>query len=129
MTDDFRMEFDFGQGSGSDADEAPDFSGQQPLGTCPKCGASVFEHGVAYVCEKALGPGRACDFRSGKLILQQPIEREQMQKLLTAGRTDLLTGFISRRNGRKFKSFLVARPDGTFLARAQTAAEKPPAAT
>ena len=73
LTDDFRMEFDFGPGSGSDSDEAPDFSGQQPLGACPKCGARVFEHGVAYVCEKALGPNRGCDFRSGRLILQQPI--------------------------------------------------------
>jgi DNA topoisomerase-3 len=113
LTDDFRMEFDFGQGSASDTDAAPDFSNQQPLGACPKCGAGVFEYGVAYVCEKALGPGRSCDFRSGKLILQQPIEREQMQKLLTTGRTGLLSGFISRRNGRKFKAFLVARPDGT----------------
>jgi DNA topoisomerase-3 len=113
LTDDFRIEFDFGQGGGSDSDEAPDFSDQQPLGTCPKCGARVFEHGVAYVCEKALGAGRSCDFRSGKLILQQPIEREQMHKLLTTGRTDLLSGFISRRNGRKFKAFMVARPDGT----------------
>jgi DNA topoisomerase-3 len=113
LTDDFRIEFDFGQGGGSDSDEAPDFSDQQPLGTCPKCGARVFEHGVAYVCEKALGAGRSCDFRSGKLILQQPIEREQMHKLLTTGRTDLLSGFISRRNGRKFKAFMVSRPDGT----------------
>jgi DNA topoisomerase-3 len=113
LTDDFRIEFDFGPGAGSDSDETPDFSGQQSLGTCPKCGARVFEHGVAYVCEKALGVGRFCDFRSGKLILQQPIEREQMHKLLTTGRTDLLSGFISRRNGRKFKAFMVARPDGT----------------
>ena len=41
------------------------------------------QHGVAYVCEKAAGPDRTCDFRSGKIILQRPIEPEQMQKLLT----------------------------------------------
>ena len=34
----------------------PDFSSQESLGACPKCGARVFEHGVAYVCEKAVGP-------------------------------------------------------------------------
>ncbi|MBI4204864.1 MAG: DNA topoisomerase III [Betaproteobacteria bacterium] len=113
LTGEFRLEFDFGRGAPS-ADEggAPDFGAQDPVGACPKCGARVFEHGAAYVCEKAVGAGRSCDFRSGKLILQQPIERAQMQKLLTAGRTDLLSGFISRRNGRKFKAFLVARPDG-----------------
>ena len=45
------------------------------------------------------------------MILQQPIEREQMKKLLETGRTDLLTGFVSKK-GRRFKAFLVKQPDG-----------------
>src|SRR6185503_14001553 len=109
LTDELRLEFDFGQAAEDEA--APDFSAQQPLGACPKCGARVFEHGVAYVCEKAVGPGRSCDFRSGRMILQQPIERAQMEKLLETGRTELLTGFVSKK-GRKFKAFLVKQPDG-----------------
>ena len=121
LSDELRIEFDFGQGSASD-DEAPDFSGQESLGGCPKCGGRVFEHGVAYVCERALGPARTCDFRSGKIILQQAIEREQMQKLLSTGRTDLITRFISKR-GRPFKAFLVKTPGGKigfeFMARAE----------
>jgi DNA topoisomerase-3 len=111
LTGELRLEFDFGQGTTGEGEEAPDFSAQQPLGACPKCGARVFEHGVAYVCEKAVGPGRSCDFRSGRLILQQPVERAQMQKLLETGRTDLLTGFVSKK-GRKFKAYLVKQPDG-----------------
>jgi len=111
LTDDFRIEFDFGQGAGSDSDAPVDFSGQEALGACPKCGSRVFEHGVSYVCEKSVGPQRSCDFRSGRLILQQPVERAQMEKLLATGRTDLLTGFMSRKN-RKFKAFLVKQPDG-----------------
>jgi DNA topoisomerase III len=111
LTDDLRLEFDFGQGSSGEGEEAPDFSGQEPLGSCPKCGARVFEHGVTYVCEKALGAARSCDFRSGRMILQQPVEREQMKKLLATGRTDLLTGFVSKK-GRRFKAFLVKQPDG-----------------
>ena len=110
LNDEFRTEFDFGQ-AGGEAEEAVDFSGQQPLGACPKCGARVFEHGVAYVCEKAVGPQRSCDFRSGRMILQQPIERAQMEKLLASGKTDLLNGFVSKK-GRKFKAFLVKQPDG-----------------
>jgi DNA topoisomerase-3 len=66
---------------------------------------------MAYTCENAVGPKKSCDFRSGRLILQQPIEREQMKKLLETGRTDLLTGFVSKK-GRKFKAFLVKQPDG-----------------
>jgi DNA topoisomerase-3 len=110
LTEELKVEFDFGQASG-EGEEAPDFSGQEPLGACPKCGARVFEHGMAYACEKAVGPERKCDFRSGRMILQQPIEREQMQKLLAGGRTDLLTGFVSKK-GRRFKAFLVKQPDG-----------------
>jgi DNA topoisomerase-3 len=110
LSDDFRPEFDFGQASG-EGGEAPDFSAQQPLGACPKDGGRVFEHGMAYTCENAVGPKKTCDFRSGRLILQQPIEREQMKKLLETGRTDLLTGFVSKK-GRRFKAFLVKTPDG-----------------
>ena len=128
LNDEMRLEFDFGQGTGAEGEEAPDFSGQEPLGNCPKCAARVFEHGVAYVCEKAVGSARSCDFRSGRMILQQPIEREQMKKLLESGRTDLLTGFVSKKN-RKFKAFLVKQPDGKvgfeFQPRAKDKAEKP----
>jgi len=111
LTEDLRAEFDFGQPDGSAADETPDFSAQEPLGACPKCGARVYEHRVSYTCEKALGPARSCDFRSGRLILQQPVEREQMRKLLATGRTDLLTSFVSKK-GRRFKAFLVKTPGG-----------------
>jgi len=127
LTDDLRLEFDFGQGSAAgEGEEAPDFSTQEPLGACPKCGARVFEHGVTYTCEKAVGAGRTCDFRSGRMILQQPVEREQMKKLLATGRTDLLTGFVSKK-GSRFKAFLVKTPDGKvgFEFQPRAAKEKP----
>jgi DNA topoisomerase-3 len=110
-------EFDFGQGAvGEDGNAEPvDFSGQESLGSCPKCKASVFEHGMAYVCEKSVGPDKNCDFRSGKVILQQPVEPEQMQKLLVTGRTDLLKEFISSRTRRKFSAFLVRGADGKVV--------------
>jgi DNA topoisomerase III len=110
LTDELRPEFDFGQASG-EGEQAPDFSAQEPLGKCPKDGGRVFEHGMAYTCENAFGPKKSCDFRSGRMILQQPIEREQMKKLLETGRTDLLTAFVSKK-GRRFKAFLVKQPDG-----------------
>jgi DNA topoisomerase-3 len=122
LTDEFKIEFDFGQAA--DSDEPVDFSGQAPLGACPKCGSRVFEHGSSYVCEKSVGPKRSCDFRSGRMILQQPVERAQMQKLLATGRTDLLTGFMSRKN-RKFKAFLVKTPQGKIGFEFLPRAEKP----
>jgi len=112
LNDDKQPEFDFGQPREDESAEPVDFSDQQPLGTCPKCSSRVFEHGLSYVCEKSVGPGKSCDFRSGKIILQQPIEREQMHKLLETGKTDLLRGFVSSRTKRKFSAFLVRGDDG-----------------
>ena len=110
LKEDHMPEFDFGQ-SDADADaEEVDFSTQEALGACPKCGGRVFEHGMAYVCEKAVGAGKTCDFRSGKVILQQEVARTDMQKLLATGRTDLLKGFISNKTRRKFSAYLVRDP-------------------
>ena len=69
-------EFDFGQGANGDDGNAEevDFSGQEPLGVCPKCEARVFDRGMSFVCEKSVGPAKSFDFRSGKIILQQPVE-------------------------------------------------------
>lgn len=114
LNDENVPEFDFGQGSNSDAsnNEEVDFSQKEALGACPKCTSRVFDHGMAYVCEKSVGPSRTCDFRSGKVILQQAVEEEQMKRLLATGRTDLLKDFISSRTRRKFSAFLVRGPDG-----------------
>jgi len=112
LNDANEVQFDFGDGSdGGAAGEAPDFSGQEPLGPCPKCGARVFELPAAYVCERAVGPEKTCDFRSGRVILQRPVERAQMQKLLASGKTDLLQ-FVSARTRRPFAAYLVRQPDG-----------------
>jgi DNA topoisomerase-3 len=111
-TKNYKLEFDFGQDAGGEDGEAPDFSEQESVGTCPKCHARVFEHGMSYVCENAVANPKTCDFRSGKVILQQEIAREQMAKLLGEGRTDLLTGFKSSRTGRNFKAYLVKQSDG-----------------
>ena len=101
-------EFDFGNGEGEGEAEAVDFSAQESLGACPKCQSRVFEHGMAYVCEKSVGPAKSCDFRSGKIILQQEMSRAEMQKLLQTGKTSLLKGFISNRTKRKFSAYLVS---------------------
>jgi DNA topoisomerase-3 len=111
----FKMEFDFGDGQKGENGEAAapvDFTGKEPLGKCPKCGARVFDAGMNYICEKATGPDKTCTFRTGKIILQQEISPEQVKKLLAEGKTDLLTKFISKKNNRAFKAFLAIGKDG-----------------
>ncbi|HTD90753.1 MAG TPA: DNA topoisomerase III [Burkholderiales bacterium] len=126
FTDDFKFEFDFGQAN-EDA-EPVDFTGQEALGPCPKCGGNVYSHGMAYLCEKAAAQPRTCDFRTGKIILQRNIEPEQITKLLKDGKTDLLHKFISKK-GRPFSAFLVRGAEGKvtfeFAPREAKAAKAP----
>ena len=130
----YKLEFDFGQNQDSDENaEAVDFTGKTPLGACPKCGSGVYEMGLAYVCEKTVAKPKACDFRSGRIILQQEILPQQMSKLLNEGKTDLLPGFVSQRTRRPFKAFLVRGKDGKvgfeFEERKAGAKAKPAAKT
>ena len=107
----WKLEFDFGDEDKGDDGELVDLAGREALGPCPKCGSPVVEHGSQYVCSRAVPtpeqPTPSCDFKSATTILQQPIAREQMAKLLANGRTDWLEGFISNRTRRPFKAALV----------------------
>jgi DNA topoisomerase-3 len=108
-----KLEFDFGQDQNEGEEgEGVDFTGQTPLGPCPKCAGGVYEMGLAYVCEHTVAKPKTCDFRSSRIILQQEILPEQMAKLLNDGKTDLLPGFVSQRTRRSFKAFLVRGKDG-----------------
>jgi DNA topoisomerase-3 len=102
----WKLEFDFGEEAKEGEGEPVDFSDQESLGPCPKDAGRVFEHGTSYVCEHAVGAHVTCDFKSGKIILQQPVSRENMAKLLATGKTDLMENFVSNKTRRKFKAFL-----------------------
>ncbi|MGZ5275277.1 MAG: DNA topoisomerase III [Caldimonas sp.] len=104
----WKLEFDFGEDAKREGEsgEPVDFSEQEPLGICPKTQGKVYEFGSSYVCEHSVGANVTCDFKSGKVILQQPVAREQMTKLLATGATDLLEGFVSNKTRRKFKARL-----------------------
>jgi len=106
----YKLEFDFGDDKkGEESGEIVEFE-DAALGPCPICGSEVHEHGSNYVCSKAVPtaaqPTPSCTFKSGKIILQQPVEREQMHKLLETGKTDLLDKFVSMRTRRNFKAHL-----------------------
>lgn len=106
----YKLEFDFGDDKkGEESGEIVEFE-DASLGACPICGSEVHEHGSNYVCGKAVPttaqPTPSCTFKSGKIILQQPVEREQMTKLLETGKTDLLDKFVSMRTRRNFKAHL-----------------------
>src|SRR5438876_11280018 len=82
-----------------------DFTGKEPVGKCPKCGGKIFETENSYICERSQADRKPCKFKLTKTILGLDIPKEQAQKLLTTGKTDLLDNFISKR-GRPFSAYL-----------------------
>ena len=110
-TKNYKLEFDFGDDrKGEESGEIIDFTDKESLGACPKCGAPVYDHGKNYVCMKSVPteaqPTPTCDFKTGQIILQQPVSREQMAKLLQDGKTEMLDKFVSMRTRRPFKAML-----------------------
>jgi DNA topoisomerase-3 len=82
-----------------------DFAGKQPVGACPVSGGKVFEIEASYICEDSQADRKPCKFKLSKTILGRMIPKEQVQKLLDTGKSDLLEGFISKR-GRPFSAYL-----------------------
>ena len=105
LDNDFKLVFDFGDAAENSGEEL-DLSQYPVVGKCPKCGGRLLEAPTSYICENTAGM-RTCDFRCGRIILQQPVDKVQLEKILTEGKSDLLNGFVSNRNGRKFKAYLV----------------------
>ncbi len=122
----YKLEFDFGQPKAEEENQEIDFSNQVSLGSCPKCQSQVYELPLSYVCEKSVSNPKTCDFRSGRIVLQQEIVPEQIQKLLKEGVTDLLPGFVSQRTRRPFKAYLALGKGGKIEFRFE---EKKEAAT
>jgi len=131
----WKLEFDFGDDAkNGDGDGEPvDFGDAPSAGACPKCKGHVYEHGSNYVCQHSVGTPITCDFKTGKIILTQPVSMAQVTKLLAVGKTDLLDGFVSNRTKRKFKARLAwdekeGKVNFEFEPRAAAAAGAPGAA-
>ncbi|QSR85364.1 DNA topoisomerase III [Methylacidimicrobium sp. B4] len=85
---------------------------EEPVGSCPVDGGSVFETATAYACEHALKEAPGCSFRIGKQILSREISREEVAQLLRERKTALLSGFLSRKTKRRFSAFLELKEGG-----------------
>jgi DNA topoisomerase-3 len=105
LGEDFKPQFDFGE-NGLDAEIKIDRAKHEALGLCPVCQkGQVFVLDRAYACENAVSAPKTCSFRVSKTILHREIPKEQVQKLIATGKTDLLPKFISKK-GRPFSAHL-----------------------
>jgi DNA topoisomerase-3 len=105
LGEDFKQEFDFGEGANGEPVKI-DTEKHEALGLCPICQkGQVYVLDRAYACENAVAKEKTCTFRISKNILHRDIPIEQVQKLITTGKTDLLPKFVSKK-GRPFSAHL-----------------------
>jgi DNA topoisomerase III len=105
LGEDFKPVFDFGE-NGHDQPVKIDTAKHEALGPCPVCHkGQVYVLDRAYACENAVSKEKTCTFRVSKTILHREIPKEQVQKLITTGKTDLLPKFVSKK-GRPFSAHL-----------------------
>jgi DNA topoisomerase III len=87
---------------GFNKDKAQRGNGQE-IGICPSCGDKVVNKGSFYGCQGYQTTG--CKFSINAVIAKKEIPLEQVKKLLTEGKTDVIKGFTSR-GGENFDAFL-----------------------
>ena len=103
----WKTTFDFGDGGIRSNEPFNKEAATLIVEKCPVCEkGGIYEAGIAYACEQGLGPEKKCAFRMGKMILQREISPDDVRKICTEGKTNLLTKFISKK-GRPFNAFLV----------------------
>jgi DNA topoisomerase-3 len=105
LGEDFKPAFDFGENGHGQPVEI-DTAKHEDLGLCPICKKGrVYVLDRAYACENAVAKEKTCTFRISKTILHREIPKEQVQKLISTGKTDLLPKFVSKK-GRPFSAHL-----------------------
>ncbi len=83
----------------------------EPLGSSPVDGTPVYATPTAWLSESALNGDKKKGLRIGRIILQKELDEKHIRQLLTDGKTELISGFISKRK-KPFDAWLVLDKNG-----------------
>lgn len=88
----------------SNAPDSPDYTGAygDEVGKCPLCGGTVFKGRYGFLCA---GYKEGCSLKIPGVLCGRPITVKNAADLLTAGRTEKLSGFVSKK-GKPFQAAL-----------------------
>ena len=84
-----------------------------PLGISPVDNTKVFVTPAAYMSESALDGDKEKGLKISKIILSKEITEENISQMLNDGKTELITGFISKRR-KPFDAYLLLQKNGTI---------------
>jgi DNA topoisomerase-3 len=103
-------ELDWGQHDEKD-EEPISFEDLEPLGTHPVLKVAIYDTERAFISEEK-GKDDKPLFRLPRKILDREIEAEEVRKMCSEGKTELLKGFISKKRGKRpFDAFLLANDE------------------
>ena len=106
LDDKFKVKFVF---DNDERDAAPELTAEQVIGEVTLTdgrSASIYQTEKAFHLPALVTKKEPNGIRIGRSILQRDIPSEQLVKLLSTGKTDLLRGFVSNRTKRKFDAHL-----------------------
>lgn len=94
--------------------EAPSTEhGEEVLGTAPD-GTPVYETATSYVSQ-AFIDGAEGGFKLNKILLGKEISKENLQRMLSGEKTELIKGFRSAKTKRLFDAFLSLKEGGKLV--------------
>ena len=83
----------------------------EPLGLSPVDGSPVYETPAAYMSASTLDGDKKNGLQISKIILAREIKPDHIRQLLTDGKTELITQFISKKR-RPFDAYLLLNKKG-----------------
>jgi DNA topoisomerase III len=83
----------------------------EPLGLSPLDGSRVFETPTAYMSESAMTGDEKKGLKISRIILEKPLGPQHIRQLLSEGKTELISGFISKKK-RPFDAYLLLSKTG-----------------
>jgi DNA topoisomerase-3 len=110
MDEKFKVNFFFGE---DDKDNIPELTEEQVIGTVDLPDGrkvKIYQSEKAYHVPELTTGNEPNGIRIGKSILHHEITADQVKKLIGAGRTDVIRGFVSNRTKRKFDAHLTFDP-------------------
>ena len=84
------------------------------LGKCPSCGGQIHQTPNAFICEKhaQVASKGSCTVRVTRKLLEKEIDPKEFSKMLSDGKTSLISGFRSRKTRKLFDAFLTLDKKG-----------------
>lgn len=83
----------------------------EPLGLSPLDSSRVFETPTAYMSESAMTGDEKKGLKISRIILEKPLGPQHIRQMLSEGKTELISGFISKKK-RPFDAYLLLSKTG-----------------